>query len=121
QDVSNEYVDLQSRLVNLRTEQQRLLGLLAHASSLSDTLAIEDRLTQVEGEIEQIEGRQSQLNGQLSYYTVIINLAPLAGGAKLPLAQPFNPAGIFQSALNAALTFGEWLLAAIIWLAVFAV
>ena len=120
QDVSNEYVDLQSRLTNLRTEQQRLLGLLSHAASLADTLAIEDRLTQVEGDIEQIEGRQNQLTGQLSYYTVTINLAPL-GGAKPPSAQPYNPVGIFQSALSAALTFGQWMLAAIIWIAVFAV
>lgn len=120
QDVSNEYVDLQSRLLNLRTEQQRLLGLLSHATNLSDTLAIEDRLTQVEGEIEQIEGRQNQLNGQLSYYTVTINLAPL-GGAKPSPAQPYNPVGIFQSALGAAITFGQWLLAAIIWIGVFAV
>lgn len=121
QDVSNEYVDLQSRLTNLRTEQQRLLGLLAHAASLSDTLAIDNQLTQVEGEIEQIEGRQNQLNGQLSYYTVTINLAPLGGAAKSPPAPPYNPVGIFQSALNAALTFGQWLLAAIIWIGVFAV
>lgn len=120
QDVSNEYVDLQSRLLNLRTEQQRLLGLLAHATNLSDTLAIEDRLTQVEGEIELIEGRQNQLNGQLAYYTVTISLGPLSEGTKAP-DRPFDPVGIFQGALSAAITFGQWLLAVIIWLAVFAV
>ncbi|HEY7835113.1 MAG TPA: DUF4349 domain-containing protein [Ktedonobacterales bacterium] len=120
QDVSSEYVDLQSRLLNLRTEQQRLLGLLKDSTNLSDTLSIEDRLTQVEGDIEQIEGRQNQLNGQLAFYTVTISLTPLSGAAKAPPAAPFSPGGILQGAWNAALVFGQWLLTALIWLAVFA-
>jgi hypothetical protein len=121
QDVTSEYVDLQSRLTNLRGEQQRLLDLLAHATNLSDTLAVEDRLTQVEGDIEQIEGRQNELNGQTTFYNVTINLSPLSATISTPHPTAWDPGGVFQAALGAAEAFGEFLASAAIWLGVFAI
>jgi hypothetical protein len=121
QDVSSQYVDLQSRLTNLRGEQQRLLDLLAHSTTLTDTLAIEDRLTTVEGEIEQIEGQQTELAGQTTFYAVSINLAPLSGGTATPPPAPWSPGAIAHGAWGAALVFGQVLADVLIWLGVFAI
>jgi Domain of unknown function (DUF4349) len=121
QDVTAEYVDLQSQLTNLRAEQQRLLDLLAHSNNLGDTLQIEQRLTDVEGQIEQIEGRQRELNGQTTFYMVTINLSPLSGGAGSPPPSPWDPRGIVHAAWGAAVAFGEWLASVAIWLAVFGI
>ncbi len=120
QDVSGDYVDTQSRLKNLRGEQERLLTLLSHASVLGDILAIDQRLTDVEGQIEQIEAHLNQLNGQVSFYTIAINLQP--GQAVLsPPPAPWSPAKIWQDALGAAVAFAQVLATALIWLAVFSV
>lgn len=121
QDVSSQYVDLQSRLTNLRGEQLRLQTLMAHASSLTDILAIEDRLTTVEGEIEQIEGQQTELAGQTTFYAVTLNLSPLSGGTATPAAGPWNPGAILHGAWSAALVFGQVLVDILIWLGVFAI
>jgi Domain of unknown function (DUF4349) len=121
QDVSNDYVDTTSRLKNLRTEQDRLLALLSQAKSLSDTLAIEQRLTDVEGQIEQIEAHLNALNGQTTYYMVTITLVPVYTPAPDSPSAPWNPGQTFHDALTAALGFGQGLVSVLIWLATFAV
>src|SRR5579859_1442901 len=90
QDVSGDYVDTQSRLKNLRGEQERLLTLLSHASVLGDILAIDQRLTDVEGQIEQIEAHLNQLNGQVSFYTIAISLQP-SQAVLTPAPAPWSP------------------------------
>ncbi|HEY7342786.1 MAG TPA: DUF4349 domain-containing protein [Ktedonobacterales bacterium] len=121
QDVSNDYVDTTSRLKNLRTEQDRLLALLSKANNLSDTLAIEQRLTDVEGQIEQIEAHLNALNGQTTYYMVTITLMPLYTATPDSPSAPWNPGQTFHDALSAALGFGQGLVSVLIWLATFAI
>ncbi len=121
QDVSNDYVDTTSRLKNLRTEQDRLLALLSQANSLSDTLAIEQRLTDVEGQIEQIEAHLNALNGQTTFYMVTIALMPIYAPAPDSPSAPWNPGQTFHDALTAALGFGQGLVSVLIWLATFAI
>jgi hypothetical protein len=120
QDVTNDYIDTQSRLTNLRAEQQRLLELLKQSSSLSDTLAIEQRLTDVEGQIESIEAHLNALNGQVTYYTVTITLQPIS---TVPAASNngWNPGQTLGDALHAALIFAELLGTLLIWALVFSI
>ncbi len=119
QDVTNDYVDSQSRLTNLRGEQQRLLALMGQAGSLNDVLTIEQRLTDVEGQIEDIQAHLAMLSGQTTYYTVRIQLSPL-DTVTIPAPTPWNPGQVFHDALGAALVFGQGLLTLLIWLGVFA-
>ncbi len=120
QDVSGDYVDTQSRLKNLRGEQARLLTLLSHASVLGDILAIDQRLTDVEGQIEQIEAHLNQLNGQVSFYTIAVSLQP-SQAVLTPAPAPWSPGRIWQDALGAAGAFAQVLATLVIWLAVFSV
>ncbi len=119
-NVTNDYVDSQSRLANLRKEQQRLQTLMGQAQSLNDVLTIEQRLTDVEGQIEDIEAHLALLNGQTAFYTVQIQLTPL-DSTVTPQPQPWNPGEIFQQAWGAAIVFGQGLLTILIWLGVFGI
>ena len=120
QDVSGDYVDTQSRLKNLRGEQSRLLTLLGHATALGDILAIDQRLTDVEGQIEQIEAHLNQLNGQVSFYTIAISLQP-SQAVLTPPPTAWSLARIWQDALGAAGAFAQVLATVLIWLVVFSV
>ncbi len=122
QNVTSQYVDLQSRLTNLRTEQQRLLQLLSQAKTLADTLTIQDKLTDVEGQIEQIEGQMNQLAGQTSFSTVTIHLsATPTGPAKPPANQSaWNPLQVLGDAAGALLAVLQVVLTVLIWVLVFA-
>ena len=124
QNVTSQYVDLQSRLTNLRTEQQRLLQLLSQAQNLSDTLTIQDKLTDVEGQIEQIEGQINDLSGQTAYSMVTINLSAVPAAPVTPApaqSQPWSPGGVLSSAASAMLGALQVVSDIVIWLLVFGV
>ena len=74
EDVSQEYVDLQSRLRNLRAEQNVLLALFGRAKTIKDTLAVQGQLSNVEGQIEQITGRVKFLDARTLFSTVTVHL-----------------------------------------------
>ncbi len=117
QDVTNDYIDTQSRLTNLRGEQARLLTLLSHAQALGDIITIQDKLTDIEGQIETIEAHLKQLNGQVSYYTVVINLQPLTNvQSPMPSPTSWNLGQTFHDAFSASLGFAQGLLTFLVWL-----
>jgi hypothetical protein len=121
QDVTGQFVDLQSRLATLRVEQQRLLDLLTHSGDLNSILSVDQRLTDVESQIEQIEGQQNQLSGQTTFYNVSISLMPANSVIAGPHPTPWNPGTVLGGAWNAALAVGEALANIVIWLAVFGI
>jgi hypothetical protein len=124
QNVTTEYVDLQSRLKNLRTEQQRLLQLMSQAQNLSDTLTIQDKLTDVEGQIEQIEGQINELSSQTSYSTVTVKLSSNSAPPAPPppaAPKPWNPGQIFSDAASTMVAILQVVVDILIWIAVFAV
>jgi len=65
QDVTEEYVDLRSRIRNLERYEQRLLALVDRAAKVSDLLEIEQELARVRGEIEMLTGRARYLDRQV--------------------------------------------------------
>lgn len=69
-DVTLQYVDTESRVKALETEQARLLELLEQATSLEDILEIEDRLTDVRYELESYASQLRVLENKVSYATV---------------------------------------------------
>ncbi len=120
QDVTGTYIDTQSQLKNLKAEQERLLTLVSHAAALSDILAIDQRLTDVEGQIEQIESQLNSLTSQTSFYTITINVQP-PQDALTPPPAAWSPAAIWQGAIGAAIVFGQGLTTIVIWLLVFSI
>jgi Domain of unknown function (DUF4349) len=120
QDVTATYIDTQSQLKNLKAEQERLLTLVSHAAALSDILALDQRLTDVEGQIEQIESQLNSLTSQTSFYTITINLQP-PQDALTPPPAAWSPVAIWQGAISAAIVFGQVLATIVIWLLVFSI
>lgn len=75
EDVSEEYVDVESRLKNARLQEQRLLDLLeTKTGALDDILALEREIARVRETIEQIEGRKRFLDNRIGLSTVSIGL-----------------------------------------------
>ncbi|MGG3561373.1 DUF4349 domain-containing protein [Neobacillus rhizosphaerae] len=72
QDVTEEYVDLESRLKSKRVVEERLLAFMKNATKTEDLLKISSDLGVVQEEIETIEGRMKYLENQTSLSTVAI-------------------------------------------------
>jgi len=76
QDVSDEYVDLQSRLTNLEATAARIREFLDQSKNVEEALQVNARLTEVENEIEQIKGRMNYLKDRSAFSTIVVNLEP---------------------------------------------
>lgn len=74
QDVTEEYVDLESRLKAKKAVESRLLDFMNQAENVEDLLKISQDLGRVQEEIEQIEGRMRYLRDHTSFSTVHIQL-----------------------------------------------
>lgn len=74
QDVSMEYYDIQARLRNLQTQEERLLIILGKAEQVSDILMVEKELERVRGEVESLQGRIQYFDHIVAMATVAVNL-----------------------------------------------
>jgi hypothetical protein len=73
QDVGEEFVDVQARMVNARRLEQRLIDLLANRTGkLTDVLRVESELARVREEIERYEGRMRYLRSRSSVSTLTV-------------------------------------------------
>jgi hypothetical protein len=94
QDVTEEYVDLDSNLRNLQASEAAILKLLDRASQIQDVLALQRELSNVRGQIERIQGRKTYLERRTDMATITLALRlppvngsqPTIGGAWDPLA-----------------------------------
>ncbi len=75
QDVGEEYVDANARMVNARRLEERLIELLARRTGkLGDVLAVEHELARVREEIERYEGRLRYLRSRAAVSTLTLNV-----------------------------------------------
>ena len=82
QDVTDEYVDSQSRLASLRATEQSLLRLFERADDVEKALAVQERLAELQATIETILGRIRLMEetAAFSLINVSVALAPIAMG-----------------------------------------
>lgn len=74
QDVTLTYVDLESHVKALRTEQQTLMELLEKAESVEDIITIQSRLSDVLYEIESYESTLRTYDDQIAFSTVNLSI-----------------------------------------------
>lgn len=74
QDVSEEYVDLESRLKVKQAMESRYLQFLKDATKTSQMVEFANELERIQTEIEQIRGRMRYIDQNVAYSTVEIRL-----------------------------------------------
>jgi hypothetical protein len=83
QDVTDEYVDLNSRLSNLLATQERLRSFLQSADEVAEILAINNELKEIEEELEIVQGRMTYLADRAAVSTINLTINPI-----IPTATP---------------------------------
>lgn len=74
QDVTEQYVDLESRVRSKRAVEERLLDFMSKAQKTEDLLKISEDLAQVQEEIEVMVGKMKYLENQTSFSTIEISM-----------------------------------------------
>ena len=83
QDVTEEYIDVASRIKTKKVLEARYLELLKKANKVSEMLEIEGQLSEIREEIEAKEGRLRYLQNKVSMSTLDIEFyKPVAQGRK---------------------------------------
>ena len=117
-DVTEEYVDLQSRLNNAEATESQYLALLEKATDVEDILNIYDSLSRVRNEIEQIKGRMQYLERTSSMSLITANLRPEVT-AKPLVRVGWSALEALKSAVRGIVIFGQWLGTIALWLLIF--
>lgn len=83
EDVTEQLVDVESRIATQRTSVQRVRDLLAKAQTVNEIVQIESEVTRREADLESLEKRRESLSGQVALSTVTVrinkgNPAPVA-------------------------------------------
>ena len=73
-DITEEYYDLDARLVNKRKAETRFQEILKSAVSIKEIMEVEQSLANAREEIERMEGRKRYLTDQVSLSTINIQL-----------------------------------------------
>jgi hypothetical protein len=77
EDVTDEFVDLNSRVTNLEATRDRLLDFLDQAQTIDEVLEVNQELNSVEEEIAVIQGRINFLRDRAAFSTIDLTLNPL--------------------------------------------
>lgn len=75
QDVTLTYVDLESHVKALRTEEEQLMNILAQAETVEDIMSIQSRLSEVRYQLESYASQLNTYDNQVEYDTVTIYIS----------------------------------------------
>lgn len=73
-DVTMQYIDLESRLNNQKAQEARLVEILEMAETVEEVLEVERELYRVRGEIESMTAQFTHLQDQVAYSTINVTL-----------------------------------------------
>ncbi len=108
EDITEEYIDLQSRLKNAEATESQYLALLEKAEDVEDILRIYEELSWIRYEIEQIKGRIQYLERISAMSLISIELRPAVTAA--PLVRPgWSAREVLKSAVRGLVIFGQGL------------
>jgi hypothetical protein len=141
-DVTQKYVDLTSQLSNLEATETQLQKIMSTANNVNDVLAVQQRLTEVQGQIESIKGQLKYFSEAASYSLITLVLTqkplpqtptPTATATPTPTITPtstitptptevplgfanWQPGPIAQNAVSALVGAGQIAISILIWL-----
>ncbi|MDD7641483.1 MAG: DUF4349 domain-containing protein [bacterium] len=73
-DVTLSYVDMQSHIKALKTEQETLMGILEKATKLEDIITIQNQLTNIRYELESYESQLRVYDNRINYSTLYLDI-----------------------------------------------
>jgi len=76
EDVTDQFVDLQSQLDNLTATRDRIRTFLEQAKTVEESLRVSQELSVIEAQIEEIQGRMNYLKDRSAFSTITVTIEP---------------------------------------------
>jgi uncharacterized protein DUF4349 len=109
EDVTAEFVDLDSRVRNLEATRDRLLTFLDKATKVEDALAVNNSLNDIQGQIEQAKGRMQYLKQSSALSTITVALTPVPLPTPIVEEGGWQPVAVARAALRSLIELGQGL------------
>jgi len=129
QDVTSQYVDLQSQLTNLQQAEKDLLDIMDEAKNnpgndsttkTQDVLNVYNQIVSIRGQIEQIQGQMKYIEETTS--TSSINVTLIAEETIQPIEiGGWKPQGVARDAIQALIKFLQGFVNFLIWFVLLAI
>ncbi len=119
QDVTEEYLDMEARLRNLKRSEEHLLAMIKRANRISDLLELEREISTRRQEIERIEGRLRWLEHQTAFSSIHVTFREFRV-RPVPEAA-FSVPKVFADAFRTVVAILQQILVAVIWFLVFGI
>ncbi len=118
QDVTSEYVDLQSRLKNLEAAEAELTEIMQEAQKTEDVLAVYNQLVSIREQIEVIKGQIKYYDESSALSAISVEL--IADEAVQPIKiGGWQPQGVLKNAVEALIRSLQFLVNALIWITIY--
>jgi hypothetical protein len=118
QDVTASAVDMDARLTNLRASEQALLGIMARATTIADTLAVQTQLTTIRGQIEELQAQRNTLGDQAAFSTLTVQFEASPKTQTSSAANGWTINGSVDDATAALVKAGQGIASAMVWLVI---
>jgi hypothetical protein len=119
EDVTNQFVDLQSQVTNLEATRDRIKSFLEQAKTVDEALRINQELSNVESQIESIKGQMNYLQDRSAYSTITVNFEPVLPEIKsqpTPTPIAWDPGETFGNATETLTSAYQGIIELLIWL-----
>lgn len=101
-DVTDQLVDLEARLENLRAQRSRLRELYRNANDTEAALRIQKRLSEVQGHIERLKAQKRSLENKVAFSTITVRLTEPRPPTPTPSPTPTPPPAYHETSLYQA-------------------
>lgn len=98
-DVTNQYVDMSSRLRNLQATEAQLQNIMEEAEDVQGVLAVFNELSKIRGEIESIQGQLNYYDESSAFSSLSVNVDPVIPTPQSAVTPVWNPSNAVDTAL----------------------
>lgn len=114
-DVTAQAIDLSARLANLQVTETALQSIMAKATAIPDVLAVEQQLSQVEGQIEELKAQQNHLADQAAMSTLSVSFSTPGQTVTTQAASEWVLGAQVDQAVATLVHIGQGLATIVVW------
>lgn len=120
-DVTDQYEDIESRLVTLEKTKARFEEIMDQAVKIDDILRVQREIINLQSQIDNLKGRQQLLEGTARLAKITIHISTDEIALPYTPSETFRPNVIFKLAWRSLVRNSRKIATAVIWIAVYSV
>jgi hypothetical protein len=118
QDVTQDYVDAQSRLRNLESAEEQLQTIMDTATNVEEVMTVYNQLVDTRSEIEVLRGRLQYWDQASAFSAITVTLNPVAAPPPQPVQLGWNPTVTVMRGIESLVRFTQGIVDVLITLAI---